>query len=354
MNQNTQELHNLGQRIWIDSLNREALRDGSLRRLIDEFSVTGLTSNPTIFERALAHGSLYDREIAELKQVGLGPEEVFLKLEIEDLQAAADLFARVHEASHGADGWVSLEVSPLLRHDTAGTIQEVQRLHDLVDRRNAFIKIPGTPAGLPAIEECVYRGIPVNVTLLFSPKQYLATSEAYIRGIERRLNEEKSPAVPSVASLFVSRWDAAVHHLVPPWHQNRLGIAVAGCTYKAHRDLVTSDRWRRLADAGVLQQRLLFASTGTKDPAAHEAMYVQALVAAGTIDTMPEKTLQAFAEHGHVSGLLPVNGRAAQQVLDAFKDDLHIDVDALAVQLQEEGGRLFAASYTSLLAMIMI
>jgi transaldolase len=348
MNRNAQQLHELGQSLWIDNISRETLKDGSLARLISEYSVTGLTSNPTIFEKAMGQGDFYDEAIAHLARQGRSTEELFFALAVEDLQHAADLFAPVHEATMGVDGWVSLEVSPMLVHDTRGTIQAAASLHAQASRRNLFIKIPGTAEGIPAIEESIYQGIPINVTLLFSREHYLAAAEAYLRGIERRLDEGKSPVVESVASLFVSRWDAGVVETVSPQYRNRLGIAIAMRTYKAYRDLLASGRWRKLAAAGAHPQRLLWASTGTKDPAASETLYVEALAAPDTVDTMPEKTLEAFAGKGRLGDPMPVDGGYAEQVLDEFRRE-GVDVDALAEKLQRDGGDAFAKSWNSLL-----
>ncbi|HEX7639598.1 MAG TPA: transaldolase [Burkholderiaceae bacterium] len=347
MTRSTQQLHELGQSLWIDHISREGLADGSLKSLIRDFDVTGLTSNPTIFEKAMSEGSWYDEAIARLARQGRNVEELFFALAIEDLREAADLFAPAHEASGGVDGWVSLEVSPLLVRDTLGTIQAASSLHDQAARGNLFIKIPGTPEGLPAIEECIYRGIPINVTLLFSREQYLAAAEAYLRGIERRLDEGKAPVVESVASLFVSRWDAAVRETVAAQYRNRLGIAVAMRTYKAYRDLLDSGRWKKLQAAGAHVQRLLWASTGTKDPAAPETLYVEALAAPDTVDTLPDRTLRAFGAQGRVGEVLPRDGGYAEQVIDEFRRE-GVDVDALALKLQKDGAESFSKSWNAL------
>ena len=348
MTHTTQQLHDLGQSLWIDNISRETLRDGSLARLIADYSVTGLTSNPTIFEKAMGQGSAYDDAIARIAREGRSTEDLFFSLAVDDLQQAADLFLPAHQASGGVDGWVSLEVSPLLVHDTRGTIQAAASLHAQAARKNLFIKIPGTPEGLPAIEEAIYQGIPINVTLLFSREQYLAAAEAYLKGIERRLNDGKSPVVESVASLFISRWDAGVKETVAPQYQNRLGIAIAMRTYKAYRELLASERWQKLAAAGAHPQRLLWASTGTKDPKSPESLYVEALAAPDTVDTMPEKTLKAFASQGHVGEPMPVDGGYAEQLLDEFRRE-GVDIDALALKLQQEGGDSFVKSWNSLI-----
>ncbi len=344
----TQQLHDLGQSLWIDNISRETLNDGSLAKLISDYSVTGLTSNPTIFEKAMGQGDAYDDAIAQMARDGRATEDLFFALAVDDLQHAADLFLPAHEASGGVDGWVSLEVSPLLVDDTRGTIQAAASLHAQAARKNLFIKIPGTPEGLPAIEEAIYQGIPVNVTLLFSREQYLAAAEAYMKGIERRLNDGKSPLVESVASLFVSRWDTGAKDTLSDPLQNKLGIAIAMRTYKAYRDLLASERWKRLAAAGAHPQRLLWASTGTKDPKVPESLYVEALAAPDTVNTMPEKTLKAFARDGHVGDPMPVDGGYAEQTLDEIRRE-GVDIDALATRLQQEGGDSFKKSWNSLI-----
>jgi transaldolase len=348
MSKTTQQLHELGQSLWIDNISRETLRDGSLAELISDYSVTGLTSNPTIFEKAMGQGDAYDDSIAQMAREGRSTEDLFFALAVDDLQKAADLFLPAHEASGGVDGWVSLEVSPLLVNDTRGTIQAAASLHAQAARKNLFIKIPGTPEGIPAIQESIYKGIPVNVTLLFSREQYLAAAEAYMKGIERRLNDGKSPLVESVASLFVSRWDTGVKDTVSAEYQNKLGIAIAMRTYKAYRELLASERWKKLAAAGAHPQRLLWASTGTKDPKAPESLYVEALAAPDTVNTMPEKTLKAFAKDGHVGQPMPVDGGYAEQTLDEIRRE-GVDIDALATKLQQEGGDSFKKSWSSLI-----
>ena len=348
MNKPTRQLHDLGQSLWIDNISRETLRDGSLATLISNYSVSGLTSNPTIFEKAMGQGDAYDDAIAQMARDGRSTEDLFFALAVDDLQKAADLFAPVHEATGGVDGWVSLEVSPLLVNDSRGTIQAAASLHAQAARKNLFIKIPGTPEGIPAIEEAIYLGIPINVTLLFSREQTLAAAEAYMKGIERRLNDGKSPVVESVASLFVSRWDAGVRESVSEQFQNRLGIAIAMRTYKAWRDLLASERWKRLAAAGAHPQRLLWASTGTKDPKAAETLYVEALAAPDTVDTMPEKTLKAFAEHGRVGAPMPLDGGFAEQTIEEIRRE-GVDIEALAEKLQKDGGDAFKKSWSSLI-----
>ncbi|MGH2990568.1 MAG: transaldolase [Solirubrobacterales bacterium] len=343
----TQELHELGQSLWIDNITRDMLDDGTIERYIDELSVTGLTSNPTIFDNAISAGNDYDEQITELRKQGLEAEQLFFELALTDLRRAAKLFEPVNERTDGVDGWVSLEVSPLLADDADKTIAQVADLHSRADC-NIFIKIPGTEAGRIAIEESIFAGTPVNVTLLFSTEHYRAAAEAYMRGLERRIEAGLSPDVPSVASLFISRWDKAVMDRVPDSLRDQLGIAVAKRTYRAYRELLDSDRFQRLANEGARPQRLLWASTGTKDPEASDVLYVEALAAPFTINTMPDKTLLAFAEHGKVRDPLPADGGDSQSVL-AELEAAGIDVDALATQLQEEGKDSFDKSWKELL-----
>ena len=347
----TQELRDLGQSLWLDNISRGMLDDGSLRRIIDEFSVTGLTSNPTIFDEAIGNGSAYDEGIREKADAGISSETLFMELALEDLRRAADLFRPVFDATDWVDGWVSMEVSPLLAQDTAGSIAAAAQIHAQANVPNLFVKIPGTPEGIPAIEESIFAGIPINVTLLFSREQYLAAAEAYMRGIERRIAAKLDPQIASVASLFVSRWDKAVSDKVPAELRNQLGIAIGQRTYRAYRELLTSPRWRKLASAGARPQRLLWASTGTKDPQARDTLYVEALAATDTVDTIPEKTLRAFAEHGELKGAMAVDGDDAESVLARFAQ-AGIDVDALALQLQRDGARAFVKSWKELLGRI--
>lgn len=348
MNANTQRLQALGQSLWIDNITRQMLDDRTLAHYINEFSITGLTSNPTIFEHAIAKGDAYDDQIAQLARAGRSGEELFTQLALRDLTRAADLFRPAHDASGGVDGWVSLEVSPLIVDDAAKTIEAAARLHAAAARPNLYIKIPGTKAGITAIEESIFAGVPINVTLLFSREQYLAAGEAYLRGIERRLAAGRAPKVESVASLFISRWDAAVKDQVPTEQRNRLGIAIARRTYKAYRELLASARWQRLAAVGAHPQRLLWASTGTKDPAAPDTLYIEALAAPDTVNTIPDKTLAAFAEHGKVGATMPLDGGDAEAVIAEFRAR-GIDDGALAVRLQQEGADAFAKSWKSLL-----
>lgn len=347
----TQQLHELGQRLWLDNITREMLDDGSLGRYIAEDSVTGLTSNPTIFDEAIGGSGAYDTAIRAGAAQGLSGEALFVALALDDLRRAADLFAPMFAASGGLDGWVSMEVSPLLAADTQGTIAEAQRIHAQAARPNLFVKIPGTPEGIGAIEASIYAGVPVNVTLLFSREQYLAAAEAYLRGIERRIADGRDPHVASVASVFISRWDRAVAATAPEALRNRLGITVAARTYRAYRELLASPRWSRLAAAGALPQRLLWASTGVKDPAAPETLYVEALAAPQTIDTMPEKTLRALAALDRRPAPMAVDGGDAEDVLAAFARS-GTDVDALAAQLQRDGAAAFVKSWHQLLQRI--
>ena len=344
----TQALHQFGQSLWLDNITRARLRSGTLARYIKDLSVTGLTSNPTIFEHAIGSGDSYDASIHALINAGLAGEDLFFELALEDLTEAADLFRPAFDASHGAAGWVSLEVSPLLADNAAQTIRAANRLHAKAGKANLFIKIPGTPQGIEAIEEVIFDGVPVNVTLLFSREQVLAAAEACMRGLERRLAAGLDLQVASVLSLFVSRWDVAVKQQVSLPLHNRLGIAIAMRTYKAHCELLASARWTRLAAAGAHPQRLLWASTGTKDPAAPDTLYVQALAAPGTINTLPDKTLLAFADHGQVGGPMPVDGGDAEAVIEAFKRE-GVDDNALAERLQREGVDAFATSWHALL-----
>lgn len=347
----TQRLHDLGQSLWLDNITREILDNGTLRHYIDDLSVTGLTSNPTIFDGAIGGGEAYDAAIRDKVKEGKSGESLFIELALEDLRRAADMFQPVFEATHHVDGWVSMEVSPLLATDTAGSLKAAQQIHAQAGRPNLFVKIPGLPEGLPAIEESIYAGIPINVTLLFSREQYLAAAEAYMRGIERRIQAGLNPQVGSVASVFVSRWDVAANAKVPPELHNKLGVAVGQATYRAYRELLASPRWRKLADAGAQPQRLLWASTGTKDPKASDTLYIQELAAPDTVNTMPEKTLLAFADHGELSGVMALDGGDAEAVLARF-EKAGVDIQVLASQLQAEGAQSFVKSWQQLLQRI--
>ncbi len=351
MNANTLKLHDLGQRLWLDNITRELLASGTLAHYIADLSVTGLTSNPTIFEHAIGSGASYDDAIRKLAALGLSDEGIFFELALQDLTQAADLLRPVFDASGGVDGWVSLEVSPLLAGDTAGTLRAAVQLHARAARPNLFIKIPGIPEDLPAIEQAIFDGVPINVTLLFSREHYLAAAEAYLRGIERRIEAGLAPRLQSVASIFVSRWDAAVKQEISAPFHNRLGIAMAMRCYKAQRDLLACERWRKLAVAGARPQRLLWASTATKDPAARDTLYIEALAAPDTISTIPEKTLLAFADHGQPGAVLPMDGGLAEAVLEEFRRE-GVDDEALAARLQREGVLAFAKSWSGLLARI--
>jgi transaldolase len=341
-------LNKLGQSLWLDNITRDLLDSGTLKRYIDELSITGLTSNPTIFDHAISRSSGYDAEIRRQLDYGARGEELFFNLAIQDLGRAADLFAPVYARTGTVDGYVSLEVSPLLAYDTQATIAQAIMLHAKAMKSNLFIKIPGTAEGLPAIEEAIFAGVPVNVTLLFSKEQYSAAAGAYLKGLERRVDAGLSPDVRSVASLFISRWDVAVAQKVPAELRNRLGIAVSKLSYKAYRDLLESDRFQRLANLGARPQRLLFASTGTKDKSASDTLYISALAAPNTVNTMPEETLLAFANHGTMGGTLARDGGDAEAVLQAYAE-AGIDTTALAEKLQSDAAKGFVDSWHELL-----
>jgi transaldolase len=347
----TKALHDLGQSLWLDNVTRDLLNSGTLQRYIDELSVTGLTSNPTIFGKAIESSASYDPDISRAAPSAKSREDLFFGLALADLTRAADLFKPVFDRTDGVDGWVSLEVSPLLAHDTKATLTAARGLHQRGARANVFIKIPGTAEGLPAIEDAIFAGVPINVTLLFSREQYVASAEAYLRGVERRIDAGLNPAVASVASLFVSRWDVAVGGKVPGELTNRLGIAIARRTYKAYLELLTSPRFQRAFNAGARPQRLLWASTGTKDPKADETLYVKALAAPFTINTMPEGTLKAFGEHGKVGETMPADGGDCETMLASFIK-AGVDIDALAARLQDEGAASFTKSWNELMACI--
>lgn len=347
----TQLLHDLGQSIWLDNITRALLTSGTLRKYIDQLSVTGLTSNPTIFDHAISKSSDYDSAIQKKMGEGKSGERLFFELAIEDLRQAADLFHPIHDRTNGVDGWVSLEVSPELAYDTKSTLAAAKNLHAQAARPNLLIKIPGTKEGLPAIEEAIFAGIPVNVTLLFSREQYVAAAEAFCRGIERRIAAGLDPNVGSVASVFISRWDAAVADKVPEALKNQLGIAIAKRTYRAYRRLLDSPQWQRVYNAGARPQRLLWASTGTKDPHASDVLYIKALAAPFTVNTMPEGTLKALADHGQLGAILPPDGGDCEEVLAKFSK-AGVDVDQLAATLQEEGAKSFVASWKELMAVI--
>jgi transaldolase len=347
----TETLHNLGQSIWLDNITRELLDSGTLKRYISDLSVTGLTSNPTIFDHAITHSKSYDPEIRRLVGTGLSGEGLFFELAVQDLSRAADLFAPIHERTATVDGFVSLEVSPLLAYDTKNTVEQAKLLHKKASRRNLFIKIPGTKEGAPAIEEAIFSGVAVNVTLLFSRDHYVAAAEAYMRGLERRIAAGLSPDVRSVASLFISRWDKATMDKVPDRDRDKLGVAIGQQTYKAYRDVLESDRWQRLENSGARAQRLLFASTGTKDPKASDVLYIGALAAPNTVNTMPEETLLAFGEHGQVKSAIPRDGADCEQVLAEF-GRVGIDVKKLGADLQTEGAKSFVDSWKDLMSAI--
>ncbi|HET7053767.1 MAG TPA: transaldolase [Solirubrobacterales bacterium] len=347
----TEKLHELGQSLWLDNITRTMLRDGTLAGYIEELSVTGLTSNPTIFDKAISGGDAYDEQIAELAEKLDDPEEIFFQLALADLRDATDLFRGTHERTAGVDGFCSLEVSPKLADDAQGTIEQAAKLHGEGERPNLYIKIPGTGAGLAAIEESIFAGIPINVTLLFDREQYLAAADAYMKGIERRIEAGLDPDVASVASIFMSRWDVAVADEAPDELRNRLGLAVGFRAYRFYRELLDSPRMQRLMNEGARPQRLLWASTGTKDPEASDVLYIEGFASPLTVNTMPEPTLKAFADHGEVGDPVPADGGDAEDVLDRFAA-AGIDVDALAARLQEEGKAAFAKSWDEMLKTI--
>jgi len=347
----TQQLHDLGQSLWLDNITRDILDNGTLKSYIDDLSVTGLTSNPTIFDQAIKKSQLYDPAIQDGLGRGVSGEALFFELALDDLTRAADLFRPVHDQTRGGDGWVSLEVSPLLAYDTATTLAAAKDLHARAARPNLFIKIPGTPEGLPAIEEAIFAGVSINVTLLFSREHYLAAAGAYLKGVERRIAAGLPANVGSVASVFISRWDVAANPKVPENLRDKLGIAIAQRTYKAYRDLLATPRWQNIVKAGYIPQRLLLASTGTKDPKASDILYIKALAAPDTVNTMPEGTLKAFADHGVVDGVMPPDGGDCEQVLRQFAS-AGVDVDALGEQLQVDGAKAFVNSWNELMGVI--
>lgn len=347
----TTRLHDMGQSLWLDDITRDLLDSGTLAHLVADLSITGLTSNPSIFDHAITHSGSYDADIRALTARGFSGEALFFELALDDLRRAAELFRPAHERTAGVDGWASIEVSPLLAYDTKATIAEAKRLSLRANVRNLFVKIPGTKEGVPAIEEAIFAGVAVNVTLLFSAEQYEAAAAAYMRGLERRIEQGLSPDIPSVASVFISRWDRAVLEKVPDSLRDTLGIAVGKLSYKAYRDVLESDRWQRLASLGARPQRLLFASTGTKDPKASDTLYVTAFAAPNTINTVPQATLHAFADHGEIRGSLPRDAKDAAEVLAAH-EKASVAVAPLAAKLQRDGAEAFVRSWNDLLATI--
>ncbi|HEX4266924.1 MAG TPA: transaldolase [Steroidobacteraceae bacterium] len=347
----TLDLNRAGQSLWLDNITRDLLTSGTLKRYIEELTITGLTSNPTIFDQAMKHGSAYDEDIRKLGQTGLADEKLFFELAVEDLTRAADLFRPVHDRTAGVDGWVSLEVSPRLAYDSNSTLAEARELHARAARPNLFIKIPGTREGLPAIESAIFAGVPINVTLLFSAEQYVAAAEAWLRGIERRIAAGLNPDVTSVASIFLSRWDVATVGKVPATLNNKLGLAVGRRAYRSYCELLASPRWLRAFNAGARAQRLLFASTGTKDPKASDVLYIEGLVAPYTVNTMPENTLKAFADHGKVGDAIRADGGDSEAVLAEYTK-AGVDLPALAAKLQKDGADSFVASWDSLMGVI--
>ena len=349
----TQQLHDLGQSLWLDNITRDLLISGTLKRYIDDLSVTGLTSNPTIFDHAIKNSTAYDTPIREKLLKAKSDEALFFELALEDLTRAADLFRPIYDRTNGVDGWVSLEVSLLLAHDTASTIAAAKDLFARAARPNLFIKIPGTTEGLPAIEEAIFAGIPVNVTLLFSREQYVAAAEAFLRGVERRIDAGLNPSVGSVASVFISRWDTAVMGKVPAGLNDQLGIAIGKRIYQAYKSVLSSPRWQRVYNFGARPQRLLWASTGTKDPKASDTLYIKGLAAPFTVNTMPEATLKALADHGALGATLPADGGDTEIVLAQFAQ-AGIDIGALAQQLQDEGAKSFVKSWEDLMGVIAL
>jgi transaldolase len=347
----TKQLHDLGQSIWLDNITRDLLDNGTLERYIKEFSVTGLTSNPTIFDHAIKNSSAYDADIRSKLASGASAETLFFELALADIRRAAALFRPIHDKTDGVDGWVSLEVSPLLANDSANTLRAAQQLYRRSGLSNLFIKIPGTSEGIPAIEEAIFEGMPINVTLLFSREQYVAAAEAFLRGVERRIDAGRDPNVGSVASVFISRWDVSVTGKVPDTLRDQLGIAIAKRIYKAYRTLLGSPRWQRIYNLGARPQRLLWASTGTKDPKASDVLYVKALAAPFTVNTMPEGTLKAFAEHGAIGTPLPADGGDCEEILTQFAK-AGVNVDELGAQLQSDGAKSFDSSWNDLMGVI--
>ncbi len=345
------KLRNVGQSPWQDNITRDMLNSGELESAIKRYSLTGLTSNPTIFEHAIAESTAYDHDIAQYAKRRLSPEEMFFNLALDDIGRAADLFLDIHHATNGLDGFVSLEVSPLLARDTDSTITAARDLHERSGKTNLYIKIPGTAEGLPAIEESIFAGVPVNVTLLFSADQYRSAANAWLRGIERRIEAGLNPSISSVASIFISRWDVAVASTVPDTMKNRLGVAVAENTYRVYREFLNCARMQRAMNFGAIPQRLLWASTGTKDPDAPDTLYVERLIAPFTISTIPEKTLKAFNDHGRIAPSIDVTGGESERVLGEFAA-AGIDVDELANRLQQEGASSFNKSWNSLMKVI--
>jgi transaldolase len=346
-----QQLRQQGQSLWLDNITRGILNDGTLKRYVDEYAITGLTSNPSIFDKAIEESGDYDDSIRAAADRGRTGEDLFFEIALEDLGRACELFRPAHERTDGVDGWASIEISPLLVDDAAGTVHSVRVVHQTADLENLFVKIPGTKAGTKAIEDCIFEGIPINVTLLFSTEQYLASAEAFMRGIERRIEKGLNPAVPSVASVFVSRWDKAVLGREPEGLRDRLGLAIAGQAYRAYCELLASARWQRLENEGARPQRLLWASTGTKDPEAPDVLYLEALAAPLTVNTVPDRTLEAYAEHGKVGPLMPADGGDAEDILSVF-ERAGVDLYGLAEQLQRDGAQAFDESWFSLLACI--
>jgi transaldolase len=343
------QLHEAGQSLWLDSINRAMLGSGDLARYVDQLAVTGLTSNPTILGHAMAASHDYEGSLRALLAQGVsGPQDLVYAAAFEDLGQAANLFRPAWQASGGEDGYVSVEVPPDLAYDAPATVALARHLHAMAGFPNLLVKVPGTPQGLTVLEELVDAGIGVNVTLLFSDTHYLRTAEAYMRALERRLARGEDLAVPSVASVFVSRWDKAADSLLPKPLHGRLGVAMAQKVYSSYQSLLASDRWRDLEAGGARPQRVLWASTSAKDPALPDTYYVEKLASPGTINTMPEKTLIAFADHGTVGEMLRDDYASGEETV-AEVAAKGVDVDALGESLQRQGARAFSADWSALL-----
>jgi transaldolase len=344
-------LHDAGVSIWLDTLSRELLDSGEFARLIADCAVTGATSNPTIFAKAITGSERYDDQLrAAVAQGTDDAQELFFALALEDIRRAADMLRPAYDESDGRDGFVSFECTPDLADDTKATIEQAIELWTRLDRRNVMIKVPATEAGIPAIEELTARGVNVNITLLFSLARYEQVIDAYIGGLERRLAAgERVDAISSVASFFVSRVDAKVDPLLPAGSdlRGRVAIANAHRAYARYQERFTDERWLALREAGARPQRPLWASTGTKDPTYSDVLYVEELIAPEVINTMPEATLRAFADHGNVGRALSVDAEAAAETL--LRDGAGIDLDAITAELEHEGVRSFCDSYNQLL-----
>ena len=348
------ELSELGQSVWLDTVSRDMLQSGKLARMMEEDAVVGVTSNPTIFQKAISEGNAYDEQFREVLAEEDDPKEVFLKLAVQDVQNACDLLRTVWDGGQGLDGWVSIEVDPNLAFDTDGTIAEAQRLHELVDRPNCYVKIPATKPGVPAIEEMIARGRPINVTLIFSLQRYVEVVEAYLRGLERLVGSGGDPTkVASVASFFVSRVDTEADRRLdeagaPDDLKGKLAVANAKLAYERYKQLFAGSRWGALEAKGARAQRCLWASTSTKNPAYRDVLYVEELIGPATVDTMPEETIDAFQDHGEVALTLEADLDEAKQVFERVAE-AGVDYDDVVVTLEQEGVEKFADSFRELL-----